>query len=97
MIVEHALLQILPGQESAFELSMLEALPIITSAEKCFGAEVRRQVENGSVYLLLVRWDSVDAHMAFRETELFTRWKALTHHFYEHAPSVTHFYSSIDD
>ena len=96
MIVEHALLPILPGQESAFDASMLEALPIITSADKCFGAEVRRHVENGSVYLLLVRWESVEAHMAFRDTDLFGRWKALTHHFYERAPDVTHFHESID-
>ena len=96
MIVEHALLPITPGQETAFEASMRQALPIITSAPHCHGAEVRRQVEDGSIYLLLVRWDSVAAHMAFRETDLFNQWKALTHHFYVHPPTVTHFHEPLN-
>ncbi len=91
MITEHALLNVTPGQEEAFETSMLEALPIISSAPNCFGAQVRRQVEDRSVYLLLVRWDSVEAHLAFRETNLYERWKALTHHFYATPISVSHF------
>ncbi|MGA2431971.1 MAG: antibiotic biosynthesis monooxygenase family protein [Acidimicrobiales bacterium] len=91
MIVEHALLPVIPGQEDAFEASMREALPLITSAPKCHGAEVRRQVEDPSIYLLLVRWESVEAHGEFRNSELFTRWKALTHHFYSTPADVTHF------
>lgn len=91
MITEHALLYVTAGRESAFEASMLEALPVISSAPQCFGAEVRRQIEDRSVYLLLVRWESVEAHLAFRETELYARWKALTHHFYASPISVTHF------
>jgi heme-degrading monooxygenase HmoA len=91
VITEHALLNVSPGLESDFEASMLEALPIISSAPGCFGAEVRRQIEDGSVYLLLVRWTSVEAHLAFRETELYAQWKALTHHFYATPISVTHF------
>jgi len=37
MIVEHALLPVIHGHEEAFEASMLEALPIITSAPNCHG------------------------------------------------------------
>jgi heme-degrading monooxygenase HmoA len=91
MIVEHALLPVIPGQEEAFEESMRRALPIIASAPKCHGAEVRRQIENGSIYLLLVRWESVEAHSEFRSSELFARWKTLTHHFYSTPANVTHF------
>jgi heme-degrading monooxygenase HmoA len=95
MMIEHALLTVTPGEEATFEASMLEALPIIESGDKCFGAEVRRQAEDPSIYLLLVRWDSVAAHMAFRETELFAQWRALTHHFYSEPPTVTHFHEPI--
>jgi quinol monooxygenase YgiN len=75
---------------------MREALPIIESAEGCFGAEVRRQAEDESVFLLLVRWSSIEAHLAFRETELFGAWRSLTHHFYSATPSVTHFHEPIE-
>jgi quinol monooxygenase YgiN len=95
VILEHALLPVTPGREEEFEAAMLEALPIIESAPNCFGAEVRRQYENGSTFLLLVQWSSVEAHMAFRETELFQQWRALTHPFYAEPPAVTHFYGPL--
>ena len=91
MILENALLSVRAGEEPAFEESMREALPLIESAEGCFGAEVRPQAEDDSIYLLLVRWSSIDAHLSFRETEIFTRWRALTHPYYKETPSVTHF------
>ena len=91
MILEHALLLVTPGREDEFAASMRTALPIIESAPDCHGAEVRRQVEEGSVFLLLVRWSSVEAHRAFRWSEAFERWRTLTHPFYREAITVTHF------
>jgi heme-degrading monooxygenase HmoA len=96
MMLEHALLSVTPGREEEFEASMREALPVITSAHDCFGAEVRRQHEDPSVYLLLVRWSSVEAHMAFRDTDLFEQWRQLTHPFYSEKPTVTHFHDPLD-
>ncbi len=96
MVLEHALLHVKEGEEAAFEVSMREALPIIESAGECYGAEVRRQAEDNSVYLLLVRWGSIEAHMAFRDTELYDSWRSLTHHFYREAISVTHFYEPLE-
>ncbi|MGA2293913.1 MAG: antibiotic biosynthesis monooxygenase family protein [Acidimicrobiales bacterium] len=94
-MLEHALLRVSEGREEEFERSIVEALPVIESAPDCHGAEVRRQAEDGSVYLLLVRWSSVEAHMAFRRTELFDRWRGLTHHFYSEPPTVTHFHEPL--
>jgi heme-degrading monooxygenase HmoA len=94
--LEHALLRVRPGEGADFEAAMREALPIIESADQCFGAEVRRQVEDGDVYLLLVRWSSVEAHLAFRATPLYEAWRALTHHFYLGPLSVTHFADPIE-
>ena len=93
MVLEHALLHVTPGRESDFEASMTIALPVITSHHACHGAEVRRQSEDSSIYLLLVWWDSVEAHMDdFRPSPLFEEWRALTHPFYVEKPQVTHFY-----
>jgi heme-degrading monooxygenase HmoA len=91
MIVEHVWVKVIAGQEEQYEAAVREALPIIESADQCFGAELRRQVEDPTRYLLLVQWASVEAHMAFRETDLFPRWRALTWPFYEGTPEVTHF------
>jgi quinol monooxygenase YgiN len=95
MMLEHALVRIKPNQEKAFEDSMARALPIIESAPDCHGAEVRRQEEDPSLYLLLVRWTSVQAHLAFRETNLYEQWRQLTHHFYADLISVTHFHDPL--
>jgi quinol monooxygenase YgiN len=95
VIIEHALLSVTPGREEEFEASMATALPIIESAPACIGAEVRRQHENESVYLLLIRWESVAAHMAFRASPLFAQWREWTHPFYAEPPSVTHFNEPI--
>lgn len=91
MILEHALLSVRPGDEESFERDAREALTIITSAPDCHGAEIRRQVEDPTTFLLLVRWSSLEAHLAFRATELFTQWRALTWPHYESPPSVSHF------
>ncbi|OZB07895.1 MAG: hypothetical protein B7X58_13315, partial [Marinobacter sp. 34-60-7] len=55
MILEHALLQVTPGREQEYEESVRQALPVISSAPNCFGVEIRRQEENPSTYLLLIR------------------------------------------
>jgi heme-degrading monooxygenase HmoA len=91
VILEHAVLHVRAGREAAFEASMAAAIPIIESAPGCHGARVRRQVEDPAAYLLLVRWTSVDAHLAFRASPLFERWRELTHPYYDVAPHVTHF------
>ncbi len=92
MILEHAVLAVTPGQESDFESAMRDALAIIESAPGCHGASVSRQVEDPSIYLLLVQWDNVAAHIeGFRQSAEFERWRELTHHFYVERPTVTHF------
>ncbi len=95
MILEHARLVVTSGREALFEASMREAFVIIESAPECHGAEVRRQVEDGSNYLLLVRWTSLEAHLDFRATPLFEQWRARTHPFYASAPVVTHYHEPI--
>ena len=75
---------------------MTAALPIIEAAPGCHGAVVRRQVEDPSTYLLLVRWESLEAHQAFRDSPLFDAWRDLTHPFYTRRPSVTHFAEPLE-
>ena len=91
MIDEHAWLTITPGREDEFFDSITSVLPLIEATPGCHGAELRRQIENPSIFLLMVRWDSVDAHMAFRASVPFETWKAHTAPFYGAPSEVTHF------
>ena len=95
MIIEHAWLTVTPGREEEFAASIVAALPLIESAPGCDGAEVRRQIENPSTFLLLVRWTSVEAHMDFRASPLFDDWRSRTHPFYGSPATVTHFSEAL--
>ena len=94
-MLEHVVVAVTPGREEEFEVSAREALPILDSAAGCFGGEFCRQEEDGSKYLLLIRCSSIDAHMAWRDTEDFQRWRELTHPFYVERPVITHFHEPL--
>jgi hypothetical protein len=47
-------------------------------------------IEDPAQYRLLVIWDSVEAHMAFRETPALQEWRGLAGPFFAAPPSVVH-------
>jgi heme-degrading monooxygenase HmoA len=54
-------------------------------------------VETPSRYVLLVQWDSLEAHTeGFRGSEAFEEWRRLLHHFYEPMPLVEHYESLVE-
>ena len=56
MILETAILNVRPGEQSAFEQAMAEASPLIAASPGFRGMEVRPCLEGGCRYLLLVWW-----------------------------------------
>ncbi|MET9230820.1 antibiotic biosynthesis monooxygenase [Lentzea sp. NPDC003310] len=96
MITEHALLDVLPGSEQDFEWAFGEARELISASPGFRGLELLRDVATPSRYLLLVRWDSVEAHVVgFRQGPSYERWSALLHRFYSPFPVVSHFESAL--
>ena len=92
MILEIAPLHIRSGQSSEFEAAFIKAQPIIASAPGYIGHELRRCVERVDEYVLLVRWQSIEAHeVGFRRSKDYGEWKRLLHHFYEPFPTVLHY------
>jgi len=92
MILEHALLQVKPGLETEFETAMREALPLIKATPGFIRLEVRPCLEVKEKYLLLVEWETLEAHtQGFRGSERYGEWKRLLHHFYEPFPLVEHY------
>lgn len=97
MIVEHAVLQVRPGQEHAFEAALVEAKPLISASPGFLGIEVRPAVEESGTYLLLVRWQSVAHHRdGFRKSDRYQAWRDLLHHFYDPMPIVSYFGDPCD-
>ena len=92
MILEAAPLQVKAGQEPAFEAAFREAQAIISSMPGYRSHELQRCIERVGHYLLLVRWDSVEAHeVGFRKSPRYQDWKRLLHQFYDPFPTVLHY------
>jgi len=92
VILEHALLQVVPGREAAFEAAMAEARPLIAASPGFGGIEVRPACDTPGLYLLIVRWDSIADHRdGFRTSERYQQWRALLHGFYDPMPTVDYF------
>lgn len=92
VILEHALLHVLPGRADEFEAAFAEARPLISASPGCRSVRLSRSIETPDDFLLLVEWDSVEAHTAgFRGSAAYGRWKALLHRFYDPFPVVEHF------
>ncbi len=92
MILEVAMLNVIAGEERAFEAAFAEATTIIASMDGYLGHELQRCMEDRSKYLLLVRWRALEDHTeGFRGSPQYERWRALLHHFYDPFPTVEHF------
>lgn len=92
VILELAVLQVRPGMSRDFEAAFSEAERIISSMAGYQGHELHRCLERQGQYVLLVRWDSVEAHEeGFRKSAQYQEWKRLLHHFYDPFPTVLHY------
>jgi heme-degrading monooxygenase HmoA len=92
VILEIAPLTIRAGQAPAFEAAFLRAQRIIASIPGYRSHELRRCVERPNEYVLLVSWDSLEAHeVGFRTSPQYQEWRELLHHFYEPFPVVSHY------
>jgi heme-degrading monooxygenase HmoA len=92
VILEVAPLHIRAGQADAFESSFRAAQAIISATPGYISHELQRCLERPDEYLLLVRWETVEAHeVGFRGSAQYQEWKALLHHYYDPFPTVLHF------
>jgi heme-degrading monooxygenase HmoA len=92
MILEHAVLEVVPGEEQRFEEAFGEAKAIIASMSGFRSLRLDRCLEERSRYLLLVEWDRVEDHTeGFRGSPRYERWRELLHRFYEPFPTVEHY------
>jgi heme-degrading monooxygenase HmoA len=96
MILESAILDVLPGKTGAFEAAMRRARPLIAATPGFVSIAVRRCMETSNRYLLLVEWETLEAHtIGFRESPRYQEWRTLLHHFYAPFPVVEHFGADI--
>ncbi|MBU6419365.1 MAG: antibiotic biosynthesis monooxygenase [Proteobacteria bacterium] len=91
MVTEFAHIEVKPGMEKAFLEGAAKSRPIFLAAEGCFGMGVQRSVEEPHKFLLMVQWESVEAHMVvFRQSQGFQQWRENVSQCFAAPPNVWH-------
>jgi heme-degrading monooxygenase HmoA len=92
MILEAVMLKVKLGYEQDFEVAFRQASAIISGMNGYLSHELYRCFEVEGKYLLMVKWQTLEAHTGgFRESPEYQEWKKLLHHFYDPFPTVEHF------
>jgi len=91
MTLEIAIIDVTEGEEDAFVASFGRGRQVIAASEGCRSVRMTRGVESPSRFVLLVEWDSVDAHDAFRAGDRFGAWRGHVGPHFAAPPVVEHF------
>jgi len=92
MILEVAMLDVIPDQKQDFEAAFAKASPIIASMPGYISHQLQRCIEKQNRYILLVNWETMEDHtVGFRGSEQYQEWRKLLHHFYDPFPKVEHY------
>jgi quinol monooxygenase YgiN len=91
MVLEIADIEVHPGAEDEFTAAFLTVRDVLTSTPGCRSARMTRSIESPQRFVLLVEWDSVEAHeQNFRSSDRFTAWRAAIGPFFAGPPRVEH-------
>jgi heme-degrading monooxygenase HmoA len=92
MILEVALLNVIPDLEDDFLEAFSKAQLIISKMAGYISHQLKRCIENSSRFILLVEWEKLTDHTeGFRGSVQYQEWKSLLHHFYDPFPVVEHY------
>ena len=91
MVLEIADIAVKPGTEDDFAAAVREGIKYVSDTPGFGGARLTRGVESPSRFVLMIEWDSIEAHnVGFRESENFGRWRGLIGPYLDGAPKVEH-------
>jgi heme-degrading monooxygenase HmoA len=92
MIFEHALINIQPDSHAEFEAAITKAREVMAAAPGFRSFALHRGIEFPDRYLLLVGWESLEAHTeGFRESPAFAEWRSHISPFFASPPEVDHY------
>lgn len=96
MILELANIEILAGQNSAFEAALEQAKKVISQSKGFVRIEVNKCIEESNRYTFFIYWETLEDHtIGFRGSDLFTQWRALIGPFFANPPQVLHYEKQI--
>lgn len=96
-VLEVAIIDVREGTHEQFVDAYRGVRSVLAGTEGVRSIRMTHGVERPSRFVLMVEWDSVEAHRVnFRETERWERWRAGIGPFFAHPPVVEHF-TDVDD
>ena len=92
MVVEIADFTVTAGDEEKFAEAYRSVRELLAGTPGCRSVRMTRGVETAHRFVLIVEWDSIDAHEEnFRATDRFTGWRAAIGPFFAAPPHIEHF------
>ncbi|HUR15449.1 MAG TPA: antibiotic biosynthesis monooxygenase family protein [Mycobacteriales bacterium] len=86
-----ALIDVAPGAEAAFGEAFLRGRGHLAGSVGCRSVRMTQGVETPTRFVLLVEWDSIEAHQAFRASAAFPAWREEVGPHFAVPPRVEHF------
>ena len=92
MVLEVAIIDVHEGEDAAFAQAYRSARAILAETPGVQSVRMTHGIERPSRFVLLVEWNSVQAHEEnFRATDRFARWRAAIGPYFAAPPLVEHF------
>jgi aminoglycoside 6'-N-acetyltransferase len=89
-VLEMALIEVTDAD--GFTAAYRQAREVLAGTPGCRSVRMTRGIESPERFVLLVEWDSVEAHQVnFRQSDRFGRWRGLIGPYFSTPPRVEHF------
>ena len=96
MILERAFFPIKPGTGDEFAVAFAKARKLLEATPGFQKLEMRQGIEAPDSFILLVWWDSVEAHTkGFRDSPAIVEWRALLSPFFAGTPQMEHYRETL--
>jgi heme-degrading monooxygenase HmoA len=91
MVLEIGDIDVQPGREDEFVAAYRGVRDVLAGTPGCHAVRLVRGIESPSRFVLLVEWDSVEAHeQNFRASDRFDTWRGAIGPFFAGPPRVEH-------
>lgn len=92
MILEIAEFDICSGKEDLFEEATHSARKVISQSKGFVSIEFRKCLETPTRFIAFISWETLEDHtVGFRNSPLFTEWRAILSPYFNTAPVAMHY------
>ena len=91
MVYENAIFHVTPEKAASFIAAVEENGSVFPRWRGCAWVRLLHCIEVPDRFILVICWDSVEAHMAFRAAPEFEAWREATADYREVPVDMTHY------